>query len=152
MEELYRIDLTFIAANQVEKDILIDTDNLFPSYPEQDTNNHWELEYALMDGENQVAHMLTFLFGAQFEADIVQLAANKQLINLTSHKHNCMTFEEFDERYQEWIELTGRENTMDEYGTLQSIIGYVDKHINKPYLFVRVEKGNNPVQIKDLPK
>jgi len=58
--------------------------------------------------------------------------------------------------YQKWIEISGRNNTMDEYGTLLGLIGFLKRNSDKKQLILRVEnkilcpttypmKSTNPV-------
>jgi len=42
--------------------------------------------------------------------------------------------------YQKWIEISSRNNTIDEYGTLFGLISFLELSLGKKQLILRVEK------------
>lgn len=47
---------------------------------------------------------------------------------------------DLENEYLEWIDATGRRNTMDEYGNLLGVICYISKNIRKKNLLLIAEK------------
>ncbi len=108
------IDLIFIAPNQIDIELIKDGDKLLPSYLEDENNNDVGFEGAYIDTEENLSHLMAFLFGPKFNLEELALQNDKKVVDLTQHKHDCITERQLELRYDEWIELTGRENTIDE--------------------------------------
>ena len=128
------IDLTFIATNQLDPEILLDETKLFQSYLIEDSKGFLALESTTIDNEFNLSLMLKFLFGDGFESLELIRAGDQIILDLTEYKQECITFKELDEKYQDWIIGSGRDNNMDEYGSLLGIVGYVNRNIDKTYL------------------
>lgn len=135
-----RLDLTFIAAAEIDPDILLNEDRFIQTYLLNDQSGHPGMETGYIDTEENLAHLMTFLFGTNFKFQELAFSKNRKVVDLTAYKHECITQEQFEENYLEWIKLSGRENTMDEYGNIVCIIGYITKKIDKKHLAVIIEK------------
>jgi hypothetical protein len=59
---------------------------------------------------------------------------------LREYKWGCISPDELEEKYQEWVRISDRGNTMTEYGSLISILGYINKNSYKGELILIVEK------------
>jgi hypothetical protein len=134
------MDLTFIATNEIDFHTLLNEEKLFDTFLSDDTNGFSGLESAFVDNFENLKAMLTFSFNVEIE--LKELASNddKQIFDLTAYKDNCISLDEFENNYPEWIKISGRQNTMDEYGNLVSIIGYVNRNIDKKHLLLLTEK------------
>jgi hypothetical protein len=133
------IDLTFVATDQIDIKVLLNEALLFESYLKEE-GGHLGLESVTIDNEVNINHMLAFLFGTNFSLSESMVNSGKQLIDLTTYKKNCISFDQLEKNYQDWIKLTNRENTMDEYGTLLGVIGYVHRNLGKNHLVLIIEK------------
>lgn len=134
------IDLTFIATNEIDFNTLLNEEKLFATFLSDDTNGFLGLESAFIDNFENLKNMLTFLFKLEFEFKEVTSNDDKQIFDLTDYKDNCISTYELENNYQEWIKISGRQNTMDEYGNLICIIGYINRNIDKKNLLLLTEK------------
>ena len=109
----------FIASNRFELDDFNDLEKFVDSYPDFQTvplNNIYEL------------HSLLQLLG------IEKIAAQKlngsefaKYWNLSDFKLPEYTEEQFDQFYRKWLKVSGRDNNMDEYGSLIFLQGLSPK-------------------------
>jgi len=84
--------------------------------------------------------MLIFLFKVEIEFKELTSNDDKQIFDLTDYKDNCISTDELENNYQEWIKISGRQNTMNEYGNLIGIIGYIKRNLDKKNLLLLTEK------------
>ncbi|HVU98742.1 MAG TPA: hypothetical protein VHE34_26145 [Puia sp.] len=61
------IDLTFIATDVIDTEILLDEDKLLEEYSGEDENGHIGVESAHIDNDSNLETMLSFLFGTKVE-------------------------------------------------------------------------------------
>lgn len=135
LSELF-IDLTFVANDNIDFDVLLNEDKLFDTY----LSDQVGLESAFIDNFDNLVRLLSFLF--KTEITLTELTSNidKQVYDLTKYKGNCITTDELEERYQDWIRISDRENNMDEYGNLIGIISYINGNLDKKNLILITEK------------
>jgi len=134
------IDLTFIATDLIDTDILLNEDKLLEEYLVEDENGYIGVESAYIDNESNLEKMLSFLFGSRVELKRLASSNGKEVFDLTEFKQTCITTDKLEQSYQEWIKSTARENTIDEYGNLVGIIGYVTRCVDKKNLVLITEK------------
>jgi hypothetical protein len=134
------MDLTFIATSEIDFNTLLNEEKLFDTFLSDDTNGFLGLESAFVDNFENLKAMLTFLFKVEIEFKELTSNDDKQIFDLTDYKDNCISTDELENNYQEWIKISGRQNTMDEYGNLIGIIGYVKRNLDKKHLLLLTEK------------
>ncbi|MGB4776225.1 MAG: hypothetical protein WBP45_13705 [Daejeonella sp.] len=137
------MDLTFIATNEIDFNTLLNEEKLFATFLSEDTNGFLGLESAFVDNFENLKEMLTFLFKVKIEFKELTSNNDKQIFDLTDYKDKCISTDELENNYQEWIKISGRQNTMDEYGNLIGIIGYVGRNLDKKHLLLLTEKRRN---------
>lgn len=136
------VDLTFIATDLIDTEILLVEDKLFEEYLGEDENGYIGVESAYIDNESNLEKMLSFLFGTKVELKRLASGNGKEVFDLTEFKKTCITTDDLERSYQEGILSSGRENTMNEYGNLVSIVGYITRFINKKNLVLITNKEN----------
>ncbi|MDR2841380.1 MAG: hypothetical protein LBV75_09035 [Paludibacter sp.] len=130
--------LIFIATDIVDNECLLDDNKFFKTYITVDKDGFWGVESCFFEDTN-LSTLLDFIFQKQISIDHICITNNRQLIELSKYKNNCINFEQLEEQYPQWIELTQRDNTMDEYGTILGIIGYINRNQHKKHLILKVE-------------
>jgi len=135
LSELF-IDLTFVATDKIDYEILLNEDKLFDTYLKKENG----LESAFIDNNDNLSKLLKFVFKKNIELKELICDKNKKLYDLTDIKNDCITTDELETKYEDWITLSGRENSMDEYGNLIGIIGYVRNNFDKKHLILITEK------------
>jgi hypothetical protein len=144
MTDLF-LDLTFVAMDQIDMEILLHEEKLHASCLVEDKNGYWGLESTSIDTDN-LNNLLTFLFGAGAAPKELPLIDDKHILDMTAHKSNCITLDQLEKAYPEWIKISGQEISMTGYGILLSIISYVRRNIDKKYLLVIIEKRKTPTE------
>lgn len=109
----YWIDLTFVADDDIDPRNVLDEDLLLASYGREVVGD-LALESVTYDTVKHAVQALAFLFGAKLPASELLIETDKELIDLSNYKANCITFDELEVQYLPWIESTGIDNTMDE--------------------------------------
>ena len=69
-----------------------------------------------LDNENQLKQLLDLLKITDSKATKLLDKEFSLIIDISSHKLPEMNEETYNHFYEEWLNITGRENTMDEYG------------------------------------
>lgn len=131
LSELF-IDLTFVATNRPDFEVLL-------------SNNTWfqeesDFSCAYIDNIDNLKKMLSFVFDSEIELNELALEAEKCVLDLTPHKNKGVTIEYLENNYEAWIELSNRENSMNEYGSLIEVIGYIEQSKSKMNLLLLIEK------------
>lgn len=139
------IDLTFVADDQMDLELLADEDKLLKSHLADYVNGYWGLESAFIDSESNLNQMMLLLFGAGFSLNVLSSKNDRKIIDLTAYKQSCISTEQLDRLYPEWLKLSERENSMNEYGNFVSIIGFVERNLSKTYLMMIAEKRKHLV-------
>ena len=134
------MDLTFISINEINFSTLLNEEKLFDTFLSDDTNGFLGLESAFVDNFENLKAMLTFLFKVEIEFNELTSDDEKQIFDLTDYKNNCISTDELENNYQEWIKTSGRQNTMDEYGNLIGIVSYIKRNLDKKHLLLFTEK------------
>ena len=135
LAELF-IDLTFVATDTIDVEIFLNEDKFSATY----ITDELGLETAFIDNYDNLVRLLTFLFKRNITLTPLNSNTHKQVYDLTQYKQDCLTFDELENQYQEWITISDRGNTMDEYGNLIGLIGYIHKNIDKKHLVLISEK------------
>jgi hypothetical protein len=136
------LELTFIATNQIENDVLLNDEKLFEKFLTEDENGHLGIEVCLIDGKENLENLINFIFGKPKPLNIIKSRSDKDIIDLSAVRINCISLDDLEGQYKNWLEISDRENSMDEYGTILGIIGYIERNIDKKYLVLRMEKKN----------
>jgi hypothetical protein len=134
----YWIDLTFVADDVIDPRVLLNENLLLESYRGA-VDGYLALESVTYDSVDHAVAVLAFLFDAKLPACELLVESDKELIDLSNYKGNCLGFDELERRYVSWTEATKIDNTMDEYGFLGSVIGYVQRNQGKKQLVVVME-------------
>jgi hypothetical protein len=135
----YWIDLTFVADDVIDPRVLLNENLLLESYGRA-VDGYLALESVTYDSVDHVAAVLAFLFDARLPASELLDESDKELIDLSNYKAYCLGFDELERRYVSWTEATKIDNTMDEYGFLVSVIGYVQRNEGKKQLIIVMER------------
>lgn len=92
----------------------------------------------IFDSENTIRHFIGFLFEGNEPSNEVYRDKNTYVLDLSNKRKNLLSFEKLEKLAMNWIEITGRENTMNEYGMLIDFIGHILKGADKKYLLMIV--------------
>lgn len=132
-------ELIFIATDDYKKSNLIDETELFEQYMVEDENGFYGLESILVDRKKNIINLINFIFQAEYEWTKIQQSNNISIYNLTSLIGQHIDLKTLEEKYQDWISLSARNNSMDEYGSLLGLISYLERNADKEQLILRIE-------------
>ncbi len=136
LSELF-IDLTFVATENIDFDILLNDLNLFNTFS---TDTELLLETSFIDNYENLVRMLTFLFKTKVSLSKLTSNNEKEIYDLSAYKENCLTENELSDNHQVWLDIVDRENTMDEFGHPLGIISYINRNKDKKHLILITEK------------
>lgn len=132
-------ELTFIAINDYEKSTLIDDTKLLEQHITEDENVYLGPESILIDRKENIKNMIDFIFQTNTEMNRIQQSNNISIYNLSSLLGQNIDFKTLEEEYQNWILISDRNNSIDEYGSLLEIISYLERNKDKNQLILKVE-------------
>lgn len=104
-----------------------------------DKNDFYSLESMVIDRKENIGKLLEFLFQRKTELTEIQLSENISIFDLSSLIGKSIDLNQLENDYQKWIKISGRNNTMDEYGALLGLIGFLERNSDKKQLILRVE-------------
>ena len=133
-------ELIFIATDNYNRSDLINENELLDKYMIADENGFYSLESMIVDRLENIGKLLEFLFQIRTELTKIELSENISIYDLSSLNGKSIDLNQLENEYQKWIEVSNRNNTMDEYGTLVGLISFLERSLNKKQLILRVEK------------
>jgi hypothetical protein len=87
--------------------------------------------------ESTIRQLIQFLFQIKEIPQEVYRDANNYILDLTPMKDRLINLNELESFYPTWLQITGRENTMNEYGMLIDFVGFARTE-NRCYLVMIV--------------
>jgi len=130
----YSVELCFFATDNLNDKIIFknNTDEVL----DRDKDGYLTLVCFIIDTKN-INNFFEFILKY---SDVVSLLLDNQIIDLSECKINCITNEYLENNYLKWIKISGRENSMDEFGAIQEVINYIMRNNDKKYLFLKMEE------------
>jgi len=133
-------ELIFIATDTYNKSDLLNDEELLVKYMIEDANGYYNMEAMVVDRNENIGKLIEFLFEEKIELIENQLSKNISIYDLSSLIGKNIDLNRLENDYQKWIEISSRNNTMDEYGTLLGLISFLERSLDKKQLILRVEK------------
>lgn len=137
--------LHFVAPDEIHQPDYLDDMDFAVAITENEKQPAFA-EMQLNSYEN-VVNLLLFLFGEKIVPEVIISSAQAEVIDLTAFRSHCISTEEVENRYTEWLARSGRENTQDEFADLVCIAGFIHSNLHKKYLLLRIA----PVPVKTIP-
>lgn len=135
LSELF-IDVIFVATDKIDLDELLNENRLFEKYITEDLG----IGSAYIDNFKNLKILLNIILKKDFELTEIASNEDKQIFDFTEYKNCCIETNELEEKYNQWISISKRENTMEEYGQFIGIVSYITKKNDKNNLIVITEK------------
>jgi hypothetical protein len=135
LAELF-MDLMFVATDTIDKEIFLNNDRLFNVF----LNDGMGIAFSNIDNDGNLIRLLNFLFNTNVSLTELTSSVDRKVYDMTSYKNNSISAEDMESQYQKWIDVSGRENNMDEYGNLIGIISYIKRNPGKRHLVLIAEK------------
>lgn len=132
------MEVTFVSTDLLDLTSLKDKDQLFEKYLFEEPGGHISIEELDIDSVDNSLKLVRYAFNCNDGFSEVFRDEKTILYDLSSVKMGIMSFDTLEETYKEWISISGRHNNMDEYGGLIGLIGYVNRHKDKQYLFMKI--------------
>jgi hypothetical protein len=82
------------------------------------------LASTFFDAESAIRQLIEFLFQTKEVPQEVYRDPEIYILDLSPMKGKLIRFSELEALYPNWLQITGRENTMDEYGMLVDFVGF----------------------------
>lgn len=132
-----KFDITFLATDHFNINLIKDEDDFIKHFVFTDKDGYLSIESGgFLNSLKEVDLLVEFLFGNNKLLTDLYVDLQTRVIDITGLKDNIITTEALDAGYSKWLEETGRENTMDEYGMLICYIGYIQKNTEKKHLLL----------------
>ena len=125
-------EIYFFATNNIDDKIIFKNDTY--EVLEEDKDGHLTLVGFTIE-PRKTKTFLEFIFNLANEFSNIN---NNEIIDLSKYKHNCITYEYLQGNYFKWLELSNRENSMDEFGSILEVIEYIKRNKDKIYLFLKI--------------
>jgi len=131
-----RFEVTQLSANEYVPEEIVREE--IPDKYLYNDNEGLTVASTFFDSERAVNQLIHFLFQSDISTIEVHRNSDKYVLDLSPFRKQLIDFDYLELFYPKWIEQTGRENTMDEYGMLLDFIGHARKSMGKKYLLMVV--------------
>lgn len=132
------MDVYFVATNTIDPTILLDEDKFIKAYVTDTDEQLFETVYAA--NQNDLILMLTFIFNQTISLTEIISNNDRQVYDLSNFKQTCISVDQFEIKYEQWIEVSKRENSMNEYGMIMGAIAFINNNLDKKYLSLITER------------
>lgn len=122
------IDISLLCPEQYTITDLIDSQFTFSKFVTVEADGHLSIEELVVQKQENANKLFEFIFEDVSEHPKAYDSNGLSIYDLSSVKDKVISFETLEFRYQDWIEQSEHENTMDEYGMLIGVIGFVRRN------------------------
>ncbi len=132
------MDVYFVATNTIDTNILLDEDKFIKAFVTDIDEQGFEGVYA--ENQDDLIRMLSLIFKQSISLTELGSTNDREVYDLTKFRQSCITADELDSKYEQWIEGSKRENSMNQYGMFMSVVSYINNTLDKKNLVVVTEK------------
>lgn len=132
------MDVYFVATNSIDTNILLDEDKFIKAFVTDIDKQGFEAVYA--ENQDDLVRILTLIFKQPIILTELISNGNREVYNLPNFRKHCITVDELDLKYEQWVEENKRENSMNQYGMIMSTVAYINNNLDKKYLTVIAER------------
>jgi hypothetical protein len=132
------MDVYFVATNSIDTNILLDEEKFIKAFVTEIDVQGFEAAYA--ENQDDLVQMLSLVFKQPFNLTELVSNSDREVYDLTNFRQSCITVDELDLKYEQWIKDSKRENSMNQYGMIMSAVSYINNTIDKKHLIVITEK------------
>jgi hypothetical protein len=131
-----QLDVSILSVNEYLPEEIIGEE--IPDKYLYNDNGEFVFASTILDSERTVVQLLTFLFNGNRPFTEVYRDKNAYVLDLSTFKDQLVDFDYLEKFYSKWLEETGRENSMNEYGMMIDFIGFAKKGMEKNHLLMVV--------------
>lgn len=128
------MELIFIGLDESDDNSLLDENKFF----EKCTTENLLFENKVINDQN-FFNLLNFIFQTEVKIEHIKESGIRKLINLSQYKGKHLHPNDLEKKYLEWLDISQNDNTMNEYGSLICVLGYLESNKNKNELYLIVE-------------
>jgi hypothetical protein len=132
------MDVYFVTTNTIDTKILLDEEKFIEAFVTDMDEQGFETTYA--ENQDDLARMLSLIFKQPISLTELVSNSDREVYDLTNFIQSCITIDELDLKYEQWIKDSKRENSMNQYGMIMSAVSYINNNLDKKYLVVVTEK------------
>jgi hypothetical protein len=135
---LVKFDVVILSANEyLAEELVLDT---IPEKYLYNDNGGISFTATVMDTEETVFKMISFLFQGEHGAKEIYRNTKACILDMTSCRDRLIDFDYLEKFYPQWLEFSGRDNTMTEYGMLIDFIGHARMGNSEKYLLMVISE------------
>ena len=138
-----KFEAIFLATDKYSLESILSEDQFFDNYLFTDKEGFISLEAANFNSIDEIKELVKFLFPNTNISTELYSDLQITIFDLTNQIDSLLSDEKLEELYPSWLEVTKRENTMDEFGMLISFIGYIYRNRNKTHLLLIIKNENS---------
>jgi hypothetical protein len=132
------MDVYFVATDTIDTGILLDENEFIKAFVDDLDEQGFEAAYA--ENKADLIRMLTVIFKQPISLTELSSNSDREVYDLTNFKQSCITVDELEIKYEQWIKESKRENSMTQYGIIMSAVAYINKNSDKRHLVMTTEK------------
>ena len=106
----------------------------------EEEHSHATSHKVYAENQDDLIRMLSLIFKQSISLTELGSTNDREVYDLTKSRQSCITADELDSKYEQWIEDSKRENSMNQYGMFMSVVSYINNTLDKKNLVVVTEK------------
>ncbi|WP_224995076.1 hypothetical protein [Cesiribacter sp. SM1] len=134
------IDIFLIARDEFDPSVILNPDEFLDHYLFEDEDENLSLAHMTLNNKEEIELLIKYLFNSLEPVSVKHETDQIEIIDISDLKSSIASYEQLKEYYRDWINESGRDSHMDEYGALLSIIGYVQRNQDKKNLLIVNDK------------
>lgn len=107
-----------------------------------EADGHLSIECFYVQEQESVNTFFAFVFNDPSELPQLYNRDGMTIYDLSGIKSGVLSFEKLEKHYVDWLSQSGHENTMDEYGMLIGVVGFIDRNQHRKNLLAVVRDSN----------
>ncbi len=132
------VEISLLSPERYTLDELITDELSLEKIVTVETDGYLSVECFCVQEQKNVTIFFSFVFNGKSEFSQLYDRNGLTIYDLSGIKSEVISFDELENQYIDWLSRSGHENTMDEYGMLLGVVGFIERNRHRENLLAVV--------------
>lgn len=132
------VEISLLSPERYTLDELITDELSLEKIVTVETDGYLSVECFCVQEQKNVTIFFSFVFNGKSELPQLYDRNGLTIYDLSGVKSEVISFDELENQYIDWLSRSGHENTMDEYGMLLGVVGFIERNRHRENLLAVV--------------
>ncbi|PRY28567.1 hypothetical protein CLV58_12946 [Spirosoma oryzae] len=132
------VEISLLSPERYTLDELITDELSLEKIVTVETDGYLSVECFCVQEQKNVTIFFSFVFNGKSEFSQLYDRNGLTIYDLSGVKSEVISFDELENQYIDWLSRSGHENTMDEYGMLLGVVGFIERNRHRENLLAVV--------------